>query len=172
MTIVPPEPWLRGLLPGIPAALQPVAHSLVAAREDVESTVVGLTPVQLWLQLGGAASIGFHVLHLTGSTDRLLTYARGEALSDVQRLALASEQTLATPHPTLESLLLAWRERVEHAVDQLAETTEALLREPRFVGRARLPSTVQGLLFHAAEHAQRHTGQVITTAKIIRGLGL
>jgi hypothetical protein len=26
------------------------------------------------------------------------------------------------------------------------------------------------LLFHAAEHTQRHTGQVITTSKIIRGL--
>jgi hypothetical protein len=40
------------------------------------------------------------------------------------------------------------------------------------VGRARLPSTVFGLLFHVAEHTQRHAGQAITTAKIVRGLGL
>jgi uncharacterized damage-inducible protein DinB len=49
---------------------------------------------------------------------------------------------------------------------------EADLLTPRVVGRRRLPSSVLGLLFHAAEHTQRHTGQVITTSKIIRGLGL
>jgi hypothetical protein len=27
---------------------------------------------------------------------------------------------------------------------------------------------VLGLLFHAAEHAQRHAGQIITTAKVVR----
>jgi uncharacterized damage-inducible protein DinB len=45
---------------------------------------------------------------------------------------------------------------------------QALL-DPRLVGRAQLPSNVLGLLFHAAEHTMRHTGQVITTAKIVRG---
>jgi uncharacterized damage-inducible protein DinB len=29
---------------------------------------------------------------------------------------------------------------------------------------------VLGLLFHAAEHASRHTGQVVTTTKIVRAL--
>jgi hypothetical protein len=42
----------------------------------------------------------------------------------------------------------------------------------RQVGRAQLPSTVLGLLFHAAEHAQRHVGQLVTTSKVIRRLGL
>jgi uncharacterized damage-inducible protein DinB len=32
-----------------------------------------------------------------------------------------------------------------------------------------LPSTVLGLLFHAAEHTQRHVGQLTTTARIVRG---
>jgi uncharacterized damage-inducible protein DinB len=27
------------------------------------------------------------------------------------------------------------------------------------------------LLFHAAEHASRHTGQLVTTARILRGTG-
>jgi uncharacterized damage-inducible protein DinB len=43
-----------------------------------------------------------------------------------------------------------------------------VLLEFRGVGRAQLPSNVLGLLFHAAEHASRHTGQVVTTAKIVR----
>jgi uncharacterized damage-inducible protein DinB len=38
----------------------------------------------------------------------------------------------------------------------------------RGVGRAQLPSNVLGLLFHAAEHASRHTGQVVTTAKMLK----
>ena len=170
MAIMSPEPWLRGSLPGIPAALQPVGHALVASREDVEHALADLTPGQLWLEPGAAASIGFHVLHLTGSTDRLLTYARGDTLSEEQRAALAAEQTMASPRPTRQMLLLAWQARVDQALEQLGQTSEALLGEPRAVGRDRLPSTVQGLLFHAAEHAQRHTGQIITTAKIVRGL--
>ena len=45
----------------------------------------------------------------------------------------------------------------------------ASLLEPRAVGRQRLPSTVLGLLYHAAEHATRHTGQAVTTTTILRG---
>ena len=131
-----------------------------------------MTLSQLWLQPGGAAAIGFHLLHLSGSTDRLFTYARGEALSDAQRMALAAERTPVQPYPSVQALLSAWRERVELALDQLGQTTEGQLQEPRSVGRAHLPSTVLGLLFHAAEHAQRHTGQIIASAKIVRGLGL
>ena len=172
MTSLSPEPWLRGLLPGITHALQPVGHALTAALEDTQHAVVTLGPTQLWFQPGGAASIGFHLLHLTGSTDRLFTYARGEALSDAQRAALVAERTLPDPLPTLDTLLAAWRTGVGVALDQLSRTTEATLREPRAVGRAQLPSTVLGLLFHGAEHAQRHTGQIIATTKIIQGLEL
>ena len=43
------------------------------------------------------------------------------------------------------------------------------LLESRAVGRLRLPSTVLGLLFHLTEHAHRHTGQAIATAKAARG---
>jgi len=166
-----PEPWLRGSLPGILPSLQPVGHALVGAGEDVHAAAGALTAAQLWLQPGGAASVGFHLLHLSGSTDRLFTYARGEVLSDAQRRGLAAERALPEPPPSLESVLAAWHETVHQALDQLAQTTDAMLSEIRPVGRAQLPSTVRGLLFHAAEHAQRHTGQVITTTRIIRGLG-
>jgi uncharacterized damage-inducible protein DinB len=164
-----PEPWLRGPLPGIPPSLQPAGHAFVMAREDVPAAVTGITIEQLWLEPFGAASLGFHVFHLAGSTDRLLTYARGERLSPAQRETLALERSISSARPSLEHLLQTWDETVDAAMQQLASTREDLLLEPRLVGRAQLPSTTLGLLFHAAEHASRHTGQIVTTAKMIRG---
>ena len=38
---------------------------------------------------------------------------------------------------------------------------------PVGVGRRKLPSTVLGLLFHAAEHTQRHTGQLLVTVRVL-----
>jgi len=54
----------------------------------------------------------------------------------------------------------------------LRSTPDASLSEPREVGRRKLPSTVFGLLFHIAEHTQRHAGQVVTTARVVRGLSV
>jgi uncharacterized damage-inducible protein DinB len=139
------------------------------ALEDVERAVAGLSHEQLWRPAGAAASVGFHVMHLAGSTERLLTYARGESLSAVQLAELDAERDMREPNPALDVLLARWREVVQNALRQIADTPEASLIEPRTVGRARLPSTVLGLIFHAAEHAQRHVGQIVTTAKIIRG---
>jgi uncharacterized damage-inducible protein DinB len=59
---------------------------------------------------------------------------------------------------------------IDDAMRILKQVPEQELLAGRVVGRAQLPSNVLGLLFHAAEHAQRHTGQVIATSKIIRGL--
>ena len=165
-----PEAWQRGPVPGISEQLQPVAHALIGAGEDVAEAVDGLTPSQFWLSPGGAASIGFHVMHLAGSTDRLFTYARGEGLSDAQKAALRAERALPDPRPGSGNLVLAWRETVERSLRQLAQTPDGELTAPRGVGRLALPSNARGLLFHAAEHATRHVGQIITTAKIIRGL--
>lgn len=167
-----PEAWLRGPVAGIPDGLQPVAHAFIAAREDAAAPLAGLMSSQLWAQPGGAASIGFHLLHLTGATDRLLTYARGEGLSEAQKAALAAERTPPEPRPPADDLLRAWQTAVDRAMQQLAATREADLSALRPIGRAQLPSTVRGLLFHAAEHATRHVGQIITTAKIVRGVGL
>ncbi|MDZ4700462.1 MAG: DinB family protein [Rhodothermales bacterium] len=169
MTATLPEPWLRGPLPDIPPLLQPAGHALVMALEDTLSASAGLTDEQLWAHPGGAGSVGFHLAHLAGSTDRLLTYARGEGLSDAQLRILSAEKTLSQTRPALAVLAAAWRDTVEAALYQLGETPESILTDARFVGRARLPSTVIGLLFHAAEHASRHTGQLVTMAKVVRG---
>ena len=179
-----PEAWLRGPVDGVPEPLQPVAHALVQALEELEAVVPDLTPEELHARPGGAASIAFHLLHLAGSTDRLFTYARGEGLSEAQREWLRKEKEAsedggregingpgATGSPgDLDgaTLLAAFKETVEAALDQLRRTDPAGLDEPRQVGRARLPSSVRGLLHHAGEHAARHIGQVVTTAKVVR----
>lgn len=168
MTTSLAEPWLRGPLPGISAPLQPAAHAFVMAHEDVTAAVSGLRVEQVWLAPGGITPIGFHLAHLAGSTDRLLTYARGEGLSAAQTEALVRERTVTTERPSLETLVRGWQNVVDAALQQLGRTSEAALSEARLVGRAQLPSTVLGLLFHAAEHASRHTGQVVTTAKLVR----
>jgi uncharacterized damage-inducible protein DinB len=166
-----PEPWLRGPVAGVPPLLQPVAHALLQAREDVRRVVTPLDAQTLWARPGGAASVGFHVRHAAGSLDRLFTYARGEVLNESQRTALRRETAPEEQgNASAAELVAAFEAQVERALAQLRQTGEAVLTERREVGRARLPSTVLGLLFHGAEHTQRHVGQTITTAKIVQGL--
>jgi uncharacterized damage-inducible protein DinB len=163
----PPEAWLRGPVPDIPALLQPVAHSLLQCREELTATLAGLTPEQIWDRQHGAASIGFHARHAAGSLDRLFTYARGEALSSAQLAALAAEETPDYAPAAAAALVAGFDAAVERALAQLRSTSEETLLESRSVGRAQLPSTVLGLLFHAAEHTQRHVGQLVTTRKVL-----
>jgi DinB superfamily len=162
-----PEVWLRGPLPGYAPALMPIAHALLQAREDVERVAIGATAEELSRRPGGAASAGYHLQHLAGSLDRLFTYARGEPLSEAQRAALLQEGTPGTPGSELVPAVLA---QIDQALEQLRHTTVESLGSKREVGRAKLPSTVVGLLFHAAEHSSRHVGQLITTLKVVRGL--
>lgn len=165
-----PEPWLRGPVAGIPSSLQSLACAFIAAREDIERAVAEIGPDELWARPGGIAPLGFHIAHLAGSTDRLLTYARGESLSESQRADLQREREITETRPPAEELVAVFGEAVRRGLEELAATDEATLAEPRAVGRAQSPSTVLGLLFHAAEHASRHAGQIVTTSKLIRGL--
>ena len=164
----PAEAWLRGPIEGIPAALQPVAHALVQAGEDVERAVAGLTAEQLRTRPAGVASLAFHLIHIPGAVDRLFTYAKAEPLTEEQRTALREERDDATREPA--ALVKNLHAGIDKALACLREWPEATLAEPRKVGREGLPSTVRGLLFHAAEHAQRHAGQVIVTARLVQGL--
>ena len=150
--------------------LQPVAHALLQALEDVERIALGLDEADLWARPGGAASVGFHLRHMAGSLDRLLAYARGEPLSPEQRADLVKEGD-AAPEVSARELVLRLREVVGDALEQLATTTEDELEIDRPVGRAGFPSSVRGLLHHAGQHVARHAGQVSTTVKVLRGLG-
>jgi hypothetical protein len=166
-----PEVWLRGPVAGVPAPLQPVAHALLQAREDAERLGADMTSRELWASPGGAASIGFHLRHAAGSLDRLLTYARGESLSEDQRVWLAAEQR-AAPDVSVQQALGHLQHTIERALAQLRSTPTDGLDDTRPVGRSGLPSTVRGLLCHAGEHTARHVGQISTTLKIMRGLGV
>ena len=169
-TLDPPEVWLRGPISEIPPLLQPVAHALLQAVEEVQRVVGPLSPGHLWARPGGAASVGFHVRHAAGSLDRLFTYARGEGLSTEQRAFLAAEVEPGSPPARGDALASAFEMQVGHALAQLRGTREPTLLEARGVGRLQLPSTVLGLLVHAAEHTQRHVGQIVTTARIVQAL--
>ncbi|HET6579209.1 MAG TPA: DinB family protein [Gemmatimonadales bacterium] len=162
-----PEAWLRGPLPDVPPPLMPAAHALIQAREDIAAAVDGADPTDLWARPGGAASAGFHLRHLAGSLDRLLTYARGERLTPEQLAALRLE---GEPGATIAELAAGADAAIDRALEQLRRTPPDSLGEIRPVGRAALPATALGLLAHAAEHTARHTGQLITTLKIVRGL--
>jgi DinB superfamily len=187
-----PEFWLSGPVQGIPPLLQPVAHAILQARLEIQRMMNGFPDILLWERPAGVASPGFHLQHLTGVLDRLFTYARGEALSPGQLAALAAEEKPLAGlggvaareggqdrrgedapegedpgNAAVKQLVDAFSAQVDIALLQLKATPERTLTERREVGRARLPSTVLGLLFHAAEHTQRHTGQLLVTARVL-----
>ena len=160
------EPWLRGPVDGVTPGLQPVAHALLYAREQLEHILPGLSAEQVWRRPGHVASVGYHVRHSMGSIDRMLTYLRGSALSEEQFAALEAEKQ---DQPEMDGrALLEWsRPRINTAIEELRSVTEAQLDEPRTVGRKQLPSNVRGLFFEIAVHTARHVGQVATTAKLV-----
>ena len=162
-----PEAWLRGPMAGVDPYLMPAAHALVQAAEDLEA-VASLSAEEMQQRPGGAAPVGFHLRHLAGGTERLLTYVRGRPLSPEQLEAAAAEAELATPAEPAELIAAAHAALVD-ALDEIHATPHQELLEPRLVGRQGLPSTVIGLLFHIAEHAARHVGQMVTTARVVRG---
>lgn len=163
-----PENWLRGPVPGIPPLLQPVAHALLQAREEVNDLMTGFPEDRLWDRPAGLASPAFHLKHLSGVLDRLFTYADGEMLSRQQLSDLAGEGRDYPNPESLQKRLERFNQQIGKALRQLSRTPEQVLTESRVVGRDRIPSTVIGLLFHAAEHTMRHTGQLLVTARILR----
>jgi hypothetical protein len=161
-----PEPWLRGPVADVASALQPVAHSLTYAREQLDKTLPRLTSEQIWKRPGNVAPIGYHVRHAIGSIDRMLTYLRGEALNDAQLAALHAEKE---DRPDLDGGALLERAHgvIDGALDVVKRTHPEGLDEPRAIGRKQLPSDVRGILFEIAVHTARHIGQIATTAKLV-----
>ena len=124
----------------------------------------GLETAQVWRVLGGT-SLGFHLKHIAGSVDRLSTYLAGEQLTTVQLEALRHE---SEPGASLSVLLSAVEDRLSACEERLRQISPGSLAEPRSVGRRALPTTVIGLIVHLAEHTQRHLGQAVVLAKILR----
>ena len=166
-----PEPWLRGTLTDIDPIRRQILHALELSAEDAARWLDPLTDAQLLARPANLAPIAFHLRHIARSLDRLLTYAEGNQLSPDQLAALKTELDFNDADPT-------------HAAQSRAEfraalaTSEARIRAldpttfdiPRGVGRKQLPTSVGALLVHCADHTQRHTGQFVTTAKVVSAL--
>lgn len=161
-----PEVWQRGPVEGVPALLQPVAHAILQAEEEITEAITGMPVELLWQQPAGVAPVAFHVKHITGILDRLFTYADGQSLNQQQFEELKLEN-VKYENITSEELLAALRIRVNETIARLRTTKEKILKDARGIGRQQLPTTVAGLLFHAAEHTMRHTGQLLVTAKMV-----
>jgi uncharacterized damage-inducible protein DinB len=163
------EIWLRGPIPGVPPLLQPVAHALLQARDELNAAMQDFPPALLNERPAGVASVGFHLQHLAGVLDRLLTYARQETLTVQQFAAFNAEVLpLTIGDDTVRKLVQEFNQQVDKAIEQLKTTNEATLTAVRGVGRAQVPSTHLGLLVHAAEHTMRHLGQLLVTAKWVQ----
>jgi uncharacterized damage-inducible protein DinB len=159
-----PEPWLRGTLTEVPAVGRGVLHALQLAAEDARKWCGGLSDTQMHERPAGLPSVAFHLRHVAGSLDRLLTYAEGRALSAEQLQTLKAE---TQPRGSVQEILA----ELDVVINLGSLRVRALATEdlslPRTVGSKRLPTTLGGLLVHVADHTQRHVGQAITTAKVV-----
>jgi uncharacterized damage-inducible protein DinB len=156
------EPWLRGPIDGVDPLIAPVLYAFQQAREDVSRYAAGLTTAQLWARPHGFGSVGFHIRHIAGSTERLMSYLDERSLTPDQLAELESEHE---PGMDYEQLLAHLGRSLCDAEAVVRRIDPATLAARRFVGRKRLPTTVIGLLTHIAEHTQRHVGQAISAAK-------
>ena len=160
------EYWLRGPVDGVPALLQPAAHAILQTQSEVHKGLKDFPESLIWERPEGAASVAFHLQHIPGVLDRIYTYARGEQLNQ-QQLDYMMAEGKKDNNIQLSALLDHFDKQVAKALEQLRGTPEAELLQPRAVGRKQLPSNVIGLLFHGAEHTQRHTGQLLVTVRVV-----
>jgi uncharacterized damage-inducible protein DinB len=161
------EPWLRGPMAGVPPLVMPVFFSYAQVREDLQKHMAGISDEQVWAPVGGN-SLGFQLKHIAGSVDRITTYMLGRQLEAEQLAFLRGE---LQPPGTLGELLQMIEQSLEKSQSELQNVDAASLYAVRTVGRRALPTTVIGLIVHLAEHTQRHLGQAITIATLLRQSG-
>jgi uncharacterized damage-inducible protein DinB len=161
------EPWLRGTHSGTPAVGRAVLHALDLALDDLAKWTDALTDAEVHSQPLGLTSVAFHLRHIARSTDRILSYAEGNQLSAGQLAALKAEQSGDEP---LAVLLAEVERSFSTASDRIHVLSTANFDTSRGVGRKQLPTSIGGALIHVADHTQRHVGQVVTTAKVLKAL--
>ena len=164
------EPWLRGTHTDVPAAGRAVLHALELSLDDLSKWTAGLADAEVHAQPLSLTSIAFHLRHIAGSTDRILTYAEGGQLTQEQLAALKTELGREGKQESLAELLAEVEVSFSDAADRIRVLATADLNAPRFVGRKQLPTSIGGAMIHVADHTMRHTGQVVTTAKVINAL--
>ena len=161
------EPWLRGTHTEVPAVGRAVLHALDLALDDLSKWTAGLTDAEVHSQPLGLTSVAFHLRHIARSTDRILTYAEGGRLTAEQLAALKAEQA---GEETLAELLAEVEASFSNAAERVRVLATANFDTARSVGRTQLPTSIGGARIHVADHTQRHVGQVVTTAKVLKAL--
>ncbi|MGA8730275.1 MAG: DinB family protein [Terracidiphilus sp.] len=161
------EPWLRGTYTDVPAVGRAVLHALDLALDDLTKWTAGLTDDEVHSRPLGLTSLAFHLRHIARATDRILTYAEGGQLSAEQLAALKVEQS---GEETLAELLGEVEASFSNAAERVRTLAGADFNIFRGVGRKQLPTSIGGALIHVADHTQRHVGQVVTTAKVLKAL--
>ena len=162
-----PEPWLRGPIPGVHPLVMPTFFSYAQVREDLHKHTTEISDEQVWKPVAGQ-TLGFQLKHMAGSVDRITTYLMGRPLEAEQLSFLKRE---SQPLGTLAELLPLVDQSLEKSEGELRQIDPASLYAARVVGRRALPTTVLGLIVHLAEHTQRHLGQAIIIAKLLRQPG-
>jgi uncharacterized damage-inducible protein DinB len=161
------EPWLSGTFSDLHPVPRAVLHSFEQARTDLAQWTEGLDTEQLWARPFGLGPAGFHIRHAARSIDRLFTYAQGRLLDEAQMSALRTEMDAGASR---EELLGELNDVMDRVSGEIRAMDPAQLPEPRGVGKKQLPTTVAGLLIHIAEHTQRHVGEAIVTARVLKAL--
>jgi uncharacterized damage-inducible protein DinB len=158
-----PEPWLRGTLTDIDPIRRAVLHALELSAEDAARWADPLTDAQLLTRPSNLAPVAFHLRHIARSLDRLLTYAEGNQLTPDQLASLKTELDTGTA----AAARAEFRTALATSATRIRAISPDRFADPVGVGRKQLPTTVGGLLVHCADHTQRHTGQLVTTAKLL-----
>jgi uncharacterized damage-inducible protein DinB len=158
------EPWLSGTHADLPVVQRALLHSLEMAQEDTAKWCGALDDGELHARPFQLPSVAFQLRHIARSLDRFCCYAEGISLTEEQLKALAAEMDASGDRESI------FRE-LQDSLDKARPRLDAIIRQPLDlpvkIGRQGLPTTLAGLVIHAAEHTQRHVGQAITTAKVI-----
>lgn len=166
-TIPTIEPWLRGTHSDTEAVGRAVVHALELALEDLQKWTEGLADAEVHSEPLGLTPVAYHLKHISRSADRLLSYAEGKQLT-VEQLGRLKAETEG--RETLAELTAEAGAGLRDAIRRVQELAATDLNAARGVGRKQLPTSVGGLIVHTAEHTARHVGQVVTTAKVLRGM--
>jgi len=161
------EPWLSGTHTEVPAVGRAVLHALDLALDDLRKWTEGLTDAEIHSAPLGLTPVAVHLRHIARSVDRILTYAEGDQLSDGQLAALKAE---GFGDGSLAELLMIVQASFDRAAERVRMLATADFEVRRGVGRKQLPTSIGGALIHVADHTQRHVGQVVTTAKVLKAL--
>jgi uncharacterized damage-inducible protein DinB len=144
-----------------------VLHALDLALDDLVKWTDGLSNEEIHSEPLGLTPVAFHLRHIAGATDRILTYAEGGQISAEQLAALKAEQS---GEESLADLLAAVEKSFANAAERIRALAGADLNTFRGVGRKQLPTSIGGAMIHVADHTQRHIGQVVTTAKVLKAV--